>query len=116
MLAAASEDHTLSVHAITNNEFKSIPVEQSHSSAVTNVAFACNGTRLISTGADRQIVFRTVSNTEITKLNATTVGEGTAAVSIKVHPTQKFAVSCGAEKQMQVLINAASKFDQYLLC
>ena len=92
-----------------SSPFQSLPkLVSAHSGAVTSVAFASNGTRLVSCGADRQVVFRSVTSEADAKqpfafatLAAHSIGAGSVP-TLRIHPTQKFAVSCGAERQMQV--------------
>ena len=108
--ASAFRDGTVHVHEMSSLYIKetstaSFPLVASfnhHSGAVSGLAFCANGTRLLSSGADKSLIFREVKPAlkKFPQISKQTLPRLTH--DLLIHPNQKFAATCGADKLMHV--------------
>ncbi|PRP86748.1 hypothetical protein PROFUN_02897 [Planoprotostelium fungivorum] len=109
LLASGSRDHLIHVFDI-NNRFQLVHSLADHSSSITSIQFANQGTKLLSCGADRSILFREVQTNPIGfKLAHTSMVHYGTVFDMDIDPTNRFVVTAGQEKKLNVYTIATGK-------
>ena len=93
LLASAGRDRLVHVFNASKG-YKPMSTLNNHSSAVTVVRFTPDGTRLLSCGGDRTMVFNSVRGTDITLLKSVQTPHGTIN-GLAIEATNKFAITSG---------------------
>lgn len=86
--------------------FDVIATLDDHSSSITTVKFACNGSKLLSCSADKSVVFRNIATTDSgcksTRYHQEIASRGTV-FDMDIDPANKLAVTVGQDKKIKVL-------------
>ena len=98
LLASAGRDRLVHVFDASAG-YCPIRTLDNHSSSVTVVKFTPDGTRLLSCGGDRTMVFNSVVGTEITRVKSVQTPHGTIN-DLAIEVTNKFAVTSGQVIQL----------------
>jgi WD40 repeat protein len=111
LLATGSTDHMIHLIPLTGL-LASPPNAHSlndHTKAVTGVKFADDGRKLLSCGADQQVVFRDIKAPKtLVETGRCNVANGTLH-DMAIQRSGKFVVTCGADKQLRVWNAATGK-------
>eukprot|EP00898_Chlorokybus_atmophyticus_P000358 jgi/Chlat1/1322/Chrsp118S01722 len=111
LLASGGRDRLIHLYN-AKNDYNLAATLDDHSASITSVRFAANGTRLLSSSADKSVVFRdcagVINGTRPVRYNQAVVPRGTI-YDLDVDVTQKFAVtvgqargSCYADKRLNI--------------
>jgi mitogen-activated protein kinase binding protein 1 len=100
LLATAGRDRLVHVFDASAG-YKAVKTLDNHSSSVTCVKFTNDGQCLLSCGGDRTMVFSSVKGPAISRLKSVQTPHGTIN-GLAVEPTNKFAVTSGQDKRLNI--------------
>lgn len=118
LLASAGRDRLIHVfdategNIVTNKEkerYSHLATLDSHSSSVTVVKFTLDGKSLISCGGDKTMVLHTVADKTVTRKKSIQTPKGTINGLTLDIATNKYAVSTGQDKRVNVWNLASGK-------
>lgn len=72
-----------------------------HTSSVTALRFSTDGSRLITCGGDKTVVFSSLTGTTVSKMRSVQTPHGTVT-GLAVDATNKFAVTSGQDKRVNI--------------
>ncbi|XP_021290055.1 mitogen-activated protein kinase-binding protein 1 [Herrania umbratica] len=102
LLASGGRDRIIHLYDVKRN-FNLIESIDDHSAAVTSVKLACNGCKILSCSADRSLVFRDVSLTDIrckiSRRHHQMASHGTV-YDMSVDPVMEVVVTVGQDKKI----------------
>ena len=107
-LASGSRDRLMHIFDV-DNEYKPILTIDDHNSAISDIAFirVDGSDKLISCGADRSLIFRTISNQSASRYYQT-IQKSKKCYSIQPHPIHKTLI-VGEDKSLKVLMMDSGK-------
>lgn len=111
LLASGGRDRLIHVYDV-NRYYDVVETLDDHTSSITTVRFACNGSKLLSCSADKSVVFRDVAMTKsgckASRYHQEIATRGTI-YDMDIDASDKLVVTVGQEKKLNILSLATGK-------
>jgi WD40 repeat protein len=102
MLATGGRDRLIHIFD-ANDNYNILTTLDDHSSSITSLKFVVEGTKLLSCGADKSVIFRNITRDPFTvsRYHQAIVQYGTV-YDMDVDPVNKFIVTSGQDKKLSI--------------
>ena len=109
LLATGSRDRLIHIFDVNDN-YNLLTTLDDHSSSITSLRFATEGSKLLSCSADKSIIFRNINRDpfNVTRYHQAIVQYGTV-YDMDVDPINKFIVTSGQDKKLSIYTISTGK-------